>query len=282
MNIHTFGCSITQGFALPDVVRKFTDDQGQALSVTELKRRGIEWADMHIYQASDYAWPKVLADQLGIRVENHARRGACFNQIARQCVVARDRIHSDDVVIVMWTYLSRLSLQWPARTAVPLCHIVEQDYKTNLLPGFNKFFGLDQSRSRTAQQDQRIHRYIHDTTEYSYLDPMGLFDRYYNRLILAETVDGLLAATGARVIHLSVETTPYLQQLEEARSLLDPTLREPWVIPDPSTWYRLAVDHHSCHVIHDSSIPPAENDMHPSVEHHRNFAEHIYSKYFQS
>jgi hypothetical protein len=111
---------------------------------------------------------------------------------------------------------------------------------------------------------------------------MGLFDSCYNRLILAETVDGLLAATGARVIHLSVEITPYLQQLEEARSLLDPTLREPWVIPDPSTWYQLAVDHHSCHVIHDASIPPAKNDMHPSVEHHRNFAEHIYSKYFQS
>lgn len=278
--LHTFGCSITQGFALPDVVRTFTDPQGRPLTEDQLKRQNIQWSDIHIYEPSQLAWPAVLASRLGVSVENHARRGACFNQIARQCAVAAPSIHSDDTVIVMWTYLSRISLQWPARTSVPLCNIVDRDWKTSILPGFNKWFGLSGSHSAKSSSDQRIHKYIHDSTEYAYLDPMGLYDRYYNRLILAEMVDGFLRSRGCRVIHLSVETVPYLDQLEEVRQLLDPSLRDPYVIPEPSSWYRIAVDHHSCRVIHDPTIPPAENDMHPSVLHHSNFAERVYQQYF--
>jgi hypothetical protein len=93
--------------------------------------------------------------------------------------------------------------------------------------------------------------------------------------------DGFLQSTGARVIHLSVEADPVLAQLEEARQQLDPTLREPYTIPDPADWYRIPVDYDACHVILDPSIPPAENDMHPSVTHHANFARHIYNKYFK-
>lgn len=282
MTLHTFGCSITQGFALPDVVRTLVNDQGTPLTDLELEQQNIEWSDIHIYAASDHAWPAVLAQRLNCAVVNHARRGACFNQIARQCVIAAPQIERDDVVIVMWTYLVRLSLQWPARTAVPLCNVIDHsDWRTSILPGFNKFFGLDRSSSVTDRQDAKIHRYIRDTTEYSYLDPMGIYDRYYNRLLLIELVDGLLRSRGCRVIHLSVETVDYLDQLEEARQLLDPSLREPYVIPDPNTWYRVDVDHHSCRVIHDPRIPPAENDMHPSVVHHRNFADHVHNKYFQ-
>jgi hypothetical protein len=93
--------------------------------------------------------------------------------------------------------------------------------------------------------------------------------------------DGFLRATGARVIHLSVETEPILDQLEQARSQLDATLREPYVIPDPAEWYSVPVDYDSCLVILDPTIPPAENDMHPSVAHHANFARHIHKLYFK-
>jgi hypothetical protein len=92
--------------------------------------------------------------------------------------------------------------------------------------------------------------------------------------------DGFLRATGARVIHLSVETESILDQLESARTQLDPTLREPYNIPDPAVWYTVPVDYDSCHVILDPTIPPAENDMHPSVTHHARFAEHVRNKYF--
>ena len=89
-----------------------------------------------------------------------------------------------------------------------------------------------------------------------------------------------LRATGARVIHLSVEPETSLEQLEAARQSLDPSLREPYVIPDPKTWYTISVDHDSCFVIHDPSIPPAENDTHPSITHHKNFADRVYLRYF--
>ena len=165
--LHTFGCSITQGFALPDVVKPVCDSSGRPLSPEEIseQRIDVQWEDIHLYQPSQYAWPAVLGDRLGIPVQNHARRGACFQQIARQCAVEAKNIHSDDIVIVMWTYLSRISLQWPARTSVPLANIVDPD----------------------------------------------------------------------------------------------------------SAW--------RTRILHDPSIPPAENDMHPSVEHHRNFAQHILNQH---
>ena len=78
--LHTFGCSITQGHALPDVVKPpLTAEEEAKLG------RSSHWSDEHILKPSKYAWPKVLGDRLGMPVENYARRGACFQQIARQC-----------------------------------------------------------------------------------------------------------------------------------------------------------------------------------------------------
>ena len=282
--LHTFGCSITQGFALQDVVQPITDSQGRPLTNQEILALGkaFNWEDIHLYSPSQYAWPKILADLLGVPVENSARRGACFQQIARQCAVAAPNIRPGDTVIVMWTYLSRLSLQWPSRTTVPFCNIVDThwNWRTVIL-GFNKFFGLSHSATSTEDNDKRLQQYIKNSTQFTYLDPKGVYNRYYNSLVLQTMTDGFLRATGARVIHLSVEPESYTQQLEHARQELDPSLRSPYVIPDPADWYTLDVDHDSCRVIHDPSIPPAENDMHPSALHHSNFALHIYKHYFQ-
>jgi hypothetical protein len=279
--LHTFGCSITQGFALPDLVRPITDHHGQPLTGQQIRDldRPIDWQDIHVYEPSQFAWPAVLARLLDLPVHNHARRGACFNQIARQCVLAAPTIRSQDTVIVMWTYLSRISLQWPARTAVPFCNLVDpagHGWRTLIL-GFNKWFGLDRA---DQTRDDRVLKYIHDSTRITHLDPLGVYDRYYNHLVLQITVDGLLQSTGARVIHLSVEPESYLDQLETARLELEPSLQAPYQIPDPRSWYTLDTDHHSCRVILDPSIPPAENDMHPSCQHHQNFADHLRRLYF--
>lgn len=279
--LHTFGCSITQGFALPDVVRTLRDDSGRPLTEDELAQQGITWNEIHIYEPSQFAWPAVLAGKLGIPVVNHARRGACFHQIARQCAVTAHSIKPQDTVIVMWTYLSRLSLQWPARTAVPFCNIANPGWGwQTVILGFNKFFGLEQIKTASKTVDQDTERYIESSTKNTYLDPRGIYDRYYNSLVLQTMTDGYLRSTGARVIHLSVETEPVLHQLEQARSALDPSLASPYRIPDPRTWYTLTVDYDSSFVILDPDIPLAENDMHPSVQHHANFADHIYRRYF--
>jgi hypothetical protein len=279
--LHTFGCSITQGFALPDVVRPAVNAQGQLLTDQEVRDQGIHWSTIHIYEPSLYAWPSVLAATLDIPVHNHARRGSCFQQIARQCVTAQHTIQPQDTVIVMWTYLSRLSLQWPARTSVPFCNVVNPNWGwRTIVKGFNTFFGLTPSAVNTVIEDQLIHDYIQQTAHLA-LDPMGVYNRYYNNLVLLAATDGLLRATGARVIHLSVEPEAYDLQLESARLELDPSLREPYTIPDPESWYTVTVDHDSCIDLHDPSIPPAENDMHPSVTHHKNFARTVFTQYFK-
>lgn len=283
MTLHTFGCSITQGFALPDVVNPVRDATGRALTAPEIDAQGIkfDWQDIHIYKPSEFAWPQRLGDQLGVPVVNHARRGACFQQIARQCAVAAKDIGPDDVVIVMWTYLSRLSLQWPARTSVPFCNIADPNFGwQTVILGFNKFFGLERATTRDQATDEYIQNYIEDATKNTYLDPMGVYNRYYNNLVLQVMTDGFLRATGARVIHLSVETESTTAQLEGARNQLVKSLREPYNIPDPADWFDLPIDYASSAVILDPSIPTAENDMHPSVEHHKNFAQHIQATYF--
>jgi hypothetical protein len=279
--LHTFGCSITQGFALPDVVKPAVDETGRVLTDKEVIERKIHWSDIHLYQPSNYAWPQLLANKLNVPVNNYARRGACFQQIARQCAVGVKDIKPGDTVIVMWTYLSRLSLQWPARTSVPFANIANPDngWQTVIL-GFNKLFGLERSVKATAETDERIQKYIEDSTKNTYLDPLGVFNRYYNSLVLQTMTDGFLRATGARVIHLSVETEPVLRQLENARRELDDSLKEPYNIPNPADWYKLDVDYDSCYELHNPDIPPAPNDMHPSVTHHQNFAEQIYKEYF--
>lgn len=273
--LHTFGCSITQGFALPDIVRELSPEEIAGLG------REPNWTDVHVYAPSRYAWPQLLGDRLGLTVENHARRGSCFEQIARQCAVAAPVIRSEDTVIVMWTYLVRLSLQWPARTAVPFCNLVnpEWDWRTVILPGFNKFFGLTPSETATERQDRHIYEYIQSTAK-PYVHPMGIYNKFYNSLVLQTMVDGYLRNTGARVIHLSVEPEPLLDQLERARQELDPCLREPYVIPDPCAWYTVTVDHRLAPIIHDPAIPPAKNDMHPSEQHHQNFSDAVYNHYF--
>jgi hypothetical protein len=266
------------------VVKPLVGPDGVPLTNQQIDEQGIkfDWTDIHILAPSAYAWPQVLADQLNIPLVNHARRGACFQQISRQCAVAADTIKPGDIVIVMWTYLSRLSLQWPARTSVPFANLINPDsgWRTVIL-GFNKLFGLDRSQASTSESDQEIQDYIRDFTVSTCVDPMGVYNRYYNSLVLQIMTDGFLRGTGARVIHLSVEAESSLAQLEEARLALEPSFAAPYVIPDPASWYNIHVDHDSCQVIHDPSIPPAHNDMHPSVAHHSNFARHIHSKYFQ-
>ena len=86
-HLHTFGCSITQGFALADTIRPIVDDQGVTLTDDQVQQQidngTIKWEDIHINEPSRSAWPQQLADRLGLPVTNHARRGACFQQIAR-------------------------------------------------------------------------------------------------------------------------------------------------------------------------------------------------------
>ena len=284
--LHTFGCSVTQGFALPDVVQPILDSSGDPLpsdKVKSLMDRGeVDWTDIHILKPSQYAWPQVLADRLGVEVINHARRGASFQQIARQCAVGAKNIQPNDTVIVMWTYLSRLSLQWPARTSVPFCNVIDPDWGWNtIILGMNKLFGLEKSKTSDENTEEKIQKYIEQATRHTYLDPIGIYDRYYNSLVLQQMTDGFLRSTGARVIHLSIETQPLTRQLEHARQELDKSLAEPYNIPHPDDWYTIEVDHDSCFVILDTNIPPAENDMHPSVTHHKNFANHIYKRYFE-
>jgi hypothetical protein len=281
--LHTFGCSITQGFALPDVVKPITNEDGIPYTPEELDDLGINvnWEDIHVYAPSKFAWPQLLADKLGVSVNNYARRGACFNQIARQCAIGVKDIKPNDTVIVMWTYFTRISLQWPARTSVPLCHVIDPSWGLqSVIKGFNKFFGLSSSNYDTVDKDKEITKWIEKSTKETFLHPLGEFDRLYNYIVLQQMTDGFLKATGAKVLHFSVDTVPILDQFKRAEQQLPRSLRE-YNIPNPRDFYDIEVDYTCCHLLHDPRIPPAENDMHPSMQHHTNFATCLHEEFFK-
>lgn len=280
MKLHVFGCSVTQGFALPDVVRTLVDDQGVPLSERAIREDpSIAWTDIHIYEPSQYAWPQVLANSLGVEVENYARRGSCFRQIARQIACALPTIQPEDVAIVMWTYCSRLSIQWPARTTVPFCTEVDTSAWSTVTRGFNKLFGLEPAKDADHREDEYIQKYIEQSVLRTHLDPLAQWDRYYNNLVVQSLAHASLTGVADRVIHLSVEPHSVEQQLAEVQQQLPQSLQE-WQLPKPHELTVPQVDHDSCRVILDPSIPTAENDMHPSVEHHRRFADHCLNKYW--
>lgn len=280
--LHTFGCSITQGFALPDTVKTIVDHTGTPLTEAELSRQGYHWSDIHMLIPSQSAWPQVLADELGMACVNHARRGACFQQIARQVAQHTPSIQPEDTVIVMWTYLSRLSLQWPARTSVPFAHLPDPNFGwRTAIRGFNNLFGLSKSLNSTIDQDDEIQEYLHNYSVQQ-LDPKSIYNRYYNNLVLQQNTARALATTNARIIHLSVETQPVLEQLEFARNDLEHSLKHEYsAVPDPLEWYDLNIDYSSVFELLNPDIPPAENDTHPSVTHHYNFAQVIKEGYFE-
>ncbi len=278
--LHTFGCSVTQGFSLPDVVKPLSDQDIHALG------REPVWTDVHVLAPSVYAWPSVLARLLDIPVINSARRGACWRQIATQCAVAASSIQPDDTVIVMWSYLNRLSLRWPSRTSVPYASDINSDRSgmpwRSLRLGFNKLCGLDRSSAADEAEDQQIQQWIRTATKTVYADPKDIYDRYYNNMLLQQMTDQFLRSTGARVIHLSIETESARSQLLAAQQDLEPSLRGEYQIPHINDWYTVPVDHESCYTIWDPNIPRSGQDnLHPSVQHHENFAQQVYTCYFQ-
>lgn len=82
-----FGCSHTYGTGLPDC-----------------------WIDncKSGKQPSNYAWPKILADKLGVECVNMAFGGLSNKEIHNRILTAD--INENDIVVVMWTYNDRWSV----------------------------------------------------------------------------------------------------------------------------------------------------------------------------
>lgn len=286
--LHTFGCSVTQGMALPDVVKHLSDQEITALG------REPAWSDAHIPTPSKYAWPNMLAALLGTTVQNHAVRGACWQQIARQCAVAASTIKPGDTVVVMWTFFSRFSIQWPSMISSPYVATVFSHSPIGATPTYqtvsfkdsgylhrNHNAGLDGADDPAHEKYKSLQKWIQHASKTVYTDPKHLYDRYYNNLVLQQMTHGFLRSTGARILHLSVETESGRSQLEAARRDLEKNLQLPQHIPHINSWYTVPVDHICCYAIWNENIPLAGDDLHPSVQHHENFAEQVYTCYFQ-
>jgi hypothetical protein len=70
--LHTFGCSITQGYALSDTINPVLDSQGAPVSDDRVRELGVHWEDIHILKPSQYAWPAELGRLLNCETVNHA------------------------------------------------------------------------------------------------------------------------------------------------------------------------------------------------------------------
>jgi len=82
--LFTFGCSNTQGEALPDTVTK---------------------AGKQINGPSKYAWPQLLGKKLNLSVENLGLGGVSNKYICKRMLDTN--LRSGDTVVFMWTYFAR-------------------------------------------------------------------------------------------------------------------------------------------------------------------------------
>jgi hypothetical protein len=88
-NLYAFGCSNTYGIGLKDCWDPI--------------KKGGDFP-------SQYAWPKLLADRLSLNCVNISREGASNKEITRNILESVNKINKDDVIIVLWSYLSRWSV----------------------------------------------------------------------------------------------------------------------------------------------------------------------------
>ena len=84
-NLFAFGCSNTYGEGLKDTANFAKKDM----------------------PVSKFAWPQLLADKLSLTCNNYSAIGASNKQISKTILDNVDKIKKDDVIIVLWSYLSR-------------------------------------------------------------------------------------------------------------------------------------------------------------------------------
>jgi hypothetical protein len=84
MTLHAYGCSLTYGQALVDC---HGENSGPGPN------------------PSKFAWPQLLADQLGIDCMNHSMPGGSNKYIIHK--LTQTQIDPNDIVVIQWSYLAR-------------------------------------------------------------------------------------------------------------------------------------------------------------------------------
>ena len=98
--LFAFGCSNTQGQALPDTVTK---------------------AGKQIDGPSKYAWPQLLGEKLNLSVANLGQGAASNKYICKRMLDTN--LRSDDTVVFMWSYFART------------CFFETQKHYKRIIPG---------------------------------------------------------------------------------------------------------------------------------------------------
>ena len=115
----TFGCSYTEGFALPGW-EAGSDDPWPSINNCTIK-------------FSDYCWPKVLAKKLGTECVNIGRGGSSNLEILVR--IQNFKFRPDDIVAVLWSFYTRenaFSVRFPGsidRAHDPAFQFHEDYYK---------------------------------------------------------------------------------------------------------------------------------------------------------
>jgi hypothetical protein len=94
--LYTFGCSFTHGFHLDD----FSNG-------TNLMIRYRNW---RLNQELPKIWPEIVADCLGLDLDNHGWPGSSVYKIFDRFCKQSNKFTKDDVVILEWTRIHRFRL----------------------------------------------------------------------------------------------------------------------------------------------------------------------------
>ena len=266
--LHTFGCSNTWGWALPDK--------------HQVKPK--------LHTPSVHAWPSQLSKILRIPVINHAREGNDNRRISIQCYTAD--IKPDDIVIILWSYLDRDKFIWPTedilinKSSLQLQdHFNDKKYPTAV---FHK------KLIRAHGDGQFLYHIIYNNLLWQQNTYLFLKNKCETVLHISPTQEPHGATWIDRVANELMEARkiPY-EPLEDYTVWFDDGAQyDPTFYLHYTRWYSVPIDHFTawrwlfnreCNeygpdpvdIVTKEKIKFAPDGVHPSLESHITFAEKL-------
>lgn len=209
--IIAYGCSFTQGIGLKDM------------------------AGQHLSTPSEFAWPKLVASQLGVPYENRGQGGWSNKMIAHSMMHHLPETSIDaDLVIAMWTCTDR--------------HVV---IRNNIEPP-SSLFHLGIWQAPCPDQSTEDWSSEHPAVEAYFRHLYTPYDSQFQNLVMIAAVNRAYQQAGIRLINVC---TPVFDEVD-----LD---QFPWFTDRPKLIFD---DHLTLGTAHDG---------HPNEASHREFAKRI-------
>ena len=253
MTLHAFGCSNTQGVALPDM----NQNDGTRYSI--------------------HSWPMELGKRLDMPVKNWAKGGNGIQTVARNILCVD--FDPQDTVVILWPHLSRQNLFFKMNGYME-SYINAYDFK--------KYCGGNNTNNKMKFFDSWLFQWRKAILNKYYEPQITML-----HCMLQQYAADYLSTKVKTAIHissdpLSVSADALLGSRRETwnnTGVLSENCNKVYAeyFRQPSeekvAWFKLQLDH-GPHALFDVKLGYATDNSHPGLRAHEEFAKELQGKYF--